>query len=47
MHIEIRINTIHNTSELNTHTHTHSPDLGPNDLWLFPEIKSVLKGRRL
>jgi histone-lysine N-methyltransferase SETMAR len=22
-----------------------SPDLAPNDLWLFTEIKSVLKGR--
>jgi hypothetical protein len=24
----------------------HSPDLTPNDLWLFPNIKSALKGRR-
>jgi transposase len=23
-----------------------SPDLAPNDFWLFPEIKSALKGRR-
>jgi hypothetical protein len=23
---------------------SHSPDLVPNDLWLFPEIKSALKG---
>jgi hypothetical protein len=22
-------------------------DLAPNDFWLFPEIKSALKGRRL
>jgi hypothetical protein len=22
------------------------PDLAPNDLWLLPEIKSALKGRR-
>jgi len=24
----------------------HSPDLVPNDLWLFPKIKSALKGWR-
>jgi hypothetical protein len=24
----------------------YSPDLSPNDLWLFPEIKSALKGWR-
>jgi hypothetical protein len=24
----------------------YSPDLVPNDLWLFPKIKSVLKKRR-
>jgi hypothetical protein len=24
----------------------YSPDLALNDLWLFPKIKSVLKGRR-
>jgi len=24
-----------------------SPDLAPNDFWLFPKIKSALKGRRL
>jgi hypothetical protein len=23
----------------------HSPDLSPNDFWLFPEIKFALKGR--
>jgi hypothetical protein len=23
-----------------------SPDLDPNDFWLFPEIKSALKGQR-
>jgi transposase len=23
-----------------------SPDLAPNDFWLFPKIKSALKGRR-
>jgi hypothetical protein len=23
-----------------------SPDLAPNDFWLFPEIKSALKGWR-
>jgi len=27
--------------------HPHcSPDLAPNDLWMFPKIKSVLKGLR-
>jgi hypothetical protein len=24
----------------------YSPDLAPKDLWLFPKIKCVLKGRR-
>jgi hypothetical protein len=24
----------------------HSPDLVPNDFWLFPKIKSALKGRK-
>jgi histone-lysine N-methyltransferase SETMAR len=24
----------------------HSPDLAPNDFWLFPKIKCALKGRR-
>jgi hypothetical protein len=24
----------------------HSPDLAPNDFWLFPKMKSALKGRR-
>jgi transposase len=24
----------------------YSPDLAPNDVWLFPKIKSALKGRR-
>jgi hypothetical protein len=24
----------------------YSPDLVPNGFWLFPEIKSALKGRR-
>jgi len=24
----------------------YSPDLAPNDFWLFPKIKSALKGRR-
>jgi hypothetical protein len=24
----------------------HYPDLAPNDFWLFPKIKSALKGRR-
>jgi transposase len=24
----------------------YSPDLAPNDFWLFPEIKSALKRRR-
>jgi transposase len=24
----------------------YSPDLAPNDLWLFPKIKSALKGRK-
>jgi len=24
----------------------YSPDLDPNDFWLFPRIKSALKGRR-
>jgi hypothetical protein len=23
-----------------------SPDLAPNDFWLFPKIKSALKGQR-
>jgi hypothetical protein len=23
----------------------HSPDLAPADFWLFPELKSVLKGK--
>jgi hypothetical protein len=23
-----------------------SPDLAPNDFWLFPKIKPVLKGRK-
>jgi hypothetical protein len=23
----------------------YSPELAPNDLWLFPEVKSALKGR--
>jgi hypothetical protein len=27
------------------HPH-YSPNLAPNDLWLFPKIKSALKGRR-
>jgi hypothetical protein len=27
------------------HPH-HSPDLAPNDFWLFPKIKSALKGPR-
>jgi hypothetical protein len=26
-------------------TPTYSPSLAPNDSWLFPEIKSALKGR--
>jgi hypothetical protein len=25
---------------------TYSPDLALNDFWLFPKIKSALKGRR-
>jgi histone-lysine N-methyltransferase SETMAR len=25
---------------------SHSPELAPNDFWLFPKMKSVLKGRR-
>jgi hypothetical protein len=25
---------------------SYSPDLAPNDIWLFPKIKSFLKGRR-
>jgi histone-lysine N-methyltransferase SETMAR len=25
---------------------SYSPDLAPNDFWLFPEIKSALKGRK-
>jgi hypothetical protein len=25
---------------------SYSPDLVPNDFWLFPKIKSALKGRR-
>jgi hypothetical protein len=25
---------------------TYSPDSDPNDFWLFPKIKSALKGRR-
>jgi hypothetical protein len=25
----------------------YSPDLVPNDFWLFPKIKSALKGRGL
>jgi hypothetical protein len=25
---------------------SYSPDLAPNDFWLFPEIKSILKGQR-
>jgi histone-lysine N-methyltransferase SETMAR len=25
---------------------TYSPDLAPNDFWLFPKIKSAFKGRR-
>jgi hypothetical protein len=24
----------------------YSPDLAPNDLWLFPKINSALKGQR-
>jgi histone-lysine N-methyltransferase SETMAR len=24
----------------------YSPDLAPGDFWLFPELKSVLKGKR-
>jgi histone-lysine N-methyltransferase SETMAR len=24
----------------------HSPDLAPADIWLFPKLKSVLKGKR-
>jgi histone-lysine N-methyltransferase SETMAR len=24
----------------------HSPDLSPNELWLFPKIKSTIQGRR-
>jgi hypothetical protein len=24
----------------------HSPDLAPNDFWLFPKIKSAVKDRR-
>jgi hypothetical protein len=24
----------------------YSPDLAPADIWLFPELKSVLKGKR-
>jgi histone-lysine N-methyltransferase SETMAR len=24
----------------------YSPDLAPNDIWLFPKIESALKGRR-
>jgi transposase len=24
----------------------YSPDLAPNDFWLFPKIKSALKGQR-
>jgi hypothetical protein len=24
----------------------YSPDLAPADVWLFPELKSVLKGKR-
>ena len=24
----------------------YSPDLGPCDFWLFPKLKSVLKGKR-
>jgi hypothetical protein len=24
----------------------YSPDLAPNDFWLFPKIRSALKGRR-
>jgi histone-lysine N-methyltransferase SETMAR len=26
--------------------HPYSPDLAPYDFWLFPKIKSHLKGRR-
>jgi hypothetical protein len=25
---------------------SHSADLAPDDFWLFPELKSVLKGKR-
>jgi hypoxanthine-guanine phosphoribosyltransferase len=25
----------------------YSPDLAPNDLWLFPKMRSALKGRRV
>jgi histone-lysine N-methyltransferase SETMAR len=25
---------------------SYSPDLAPNDFWLFPKIKPALKGRR-
>jgi hypothetical protein len=36
----------HGIPELN-HAPPYSPDLFPPDFFLFPEIKSTLKGRRI